>query len=219
MVMLLRTSRNLSVWSSDRRGVHTLNAGLFHGAYVSDGYVQVIQTWSFQSIWSMLAWALRYGWHVRIHRRNDRWWPAVAGLSKAMIPHLRSVHQHLWRMMRMLLVLRHRRMLCWWNGLMLLSMFTESWCRKSGMMDGAPWLLLLLLLLLLLMGVMLLMVRRCIVRVVLLAVVASMRVMTRIVHTEVSYSIVARQRVADAWVPPERTALDGRRAKGGKNWN
>ena len=67
---------------------------------------------------------------------------------------------------------------------------------------------------------MLVMVRRCIVRVLLLlAMVASMRVMTGVVHTVVSYSIIARQRAAEAWVPPERTALDGRRTVRGENWD
>lgn len=32
------------------------------------------------------------------------------------------------------------------------------------------------------------------------------------------YSVVARQCVSDAWVPPERTALDGRRTLYGENW-
>ncbi|GAW26562.1 putative MYB DNA-binding domain-containing protein [Rosellinia necatrix] len=32
-----------------------------------------------------------------------------------------------------------------------------------------------------------------------------------------SYSIVARQRVLDTWVPPERTALNGRRTLNGEN--
>lgn len=55
-----------------------------------------------------------------------------------------------------------------------------------------------------------------------LALVARMRLLGRIVDIVVrSYSIVARQRVFDTWVPPERTALDGRRTLDGKylsNW-
>ena len=51
-----------------------------------------------------------------------------------------------------------------------------------------------------------------------LALLARMRLLGRIVDIVVcSYSVVARQRVSDAWVPPERTALDGRRTLGGKN--
>lgn len=61
------------------------------------------------------------------------------------------------------------------------------------------------------MAMVLLMVRRRIIWVLRLAVVASISVMTRIIHTVVSDSVVSSQRVADAWVPPERTALDGRR--------
>lgn len=46
-----------------------------------------------------------------------------------------------------------------------------------------------------------------------LALLARMRLLGRVVDIVVrSYSVIARQRVSDAWVPPERTALDGRRA-------
>lgn len=51
-----------------------------------------------------------------------------------------------------------------------------------------------------------------------LALLARMRLLGRVVDIVVwPYSVIARQRVSDAWVPPERTALDGRRALRGKN--
>jgi len=47
---------------------------------------------------------------------------------------------------------------------------------------------------------------------------ARMRVLWRVIDIVVrSYSVVARQRASDTWVPPERTALAGRRALNGKN--
>jgi hypothetical protein len=61
----------------------------------------------------------------------------------------------------------------------------------------------------------------CLVRVwmmVMLALLARMRVLWRVIDIVVrSYSVVARQRVSDAWGPPERTALAGRRVLYGKN--
>lgn len=57
----------------------------------------------------------------------------------------------------------------------------------------------------------------CFVGVLVLVLLARMRVLRGVVDIVVwSYSIVARQRVSDAWVPPERTALDGRRTLDGK---
>lgn len=45
-----------------------------------------------------------------------------------------------------------------------------------------------------------------------LVLFARMRTLRRIVDMIVrTYTIVARQRVVDAWSPPERTALNGRR--------
>lgn len=61
----------------------------------------------------------------------------------------------------------------------------------------------------------------CLVRiwmVVMLALLARMRVLWRVIDIVVRpYSVVARQRVSDAWGPPERTALAGRRILYGKN--
>jgi hypothetical protein len=57
-----------------------------------------------------------------------------------------------------------------------------------------------------------LMVVRRVVRMMLLALLARMRLLGGIIDIVVPYTIVARQRVSDTWVPPERTALDGRRA-------
>jgi hypothetical protein len=39
-----------------------------------------------------------------------------------------------------------------------------------------------------------------------------------IIHIVIPCSIVASQRVSDAWVPPEPTALDGRRRLDRENW-
>lgn len=51
-----------------------------------------------------------------------------------------------------------------------------------------------------------------------LALLGRMRLLWRIIDIVVrSYTIVARQRASDTWVPPERTALAGRRALNGKN--
>jgi hypothetical protein len=53
---------------------------------------------------------------------------------------------------------------------------------------------------------------------VMLALLARMRLLWRVIDIVVrSYSVVARQRVSDAWGPPERTALAGRRVLYGKN--
>jgi len=53
---------------------------------------------------------------------------------------------------------------------------------------------------------------------VMLALLDRMRVLWRVIDIVVrSYSVVARQRVSDAWGPPERTALAGRRVLYGKN--
>jgi hypothetical protein len=61
------------------------------------------------------------------------------------------------------------------------------------------------------------MVVMCVVGVLSLILLARMRVLRRVVDIVVrSYSIIARQRVSNAWVPPERTALDGRRTLDGK---
>jgi len=62
-----------------------------------------------------------------------------------------------------------------------------------------------------------LVVRRRLVCVLLLVLLARMRILGRVIDIVVSYTIVARQCASDAWVPPERTALDGRRALNGKN--
>lgn len=49
------------------------------------------------------------------------------------------------------------------------------------------------------------------------ALLARMRLLGRVSDIVVRcYSVVARQCVSDAWVPPERTALDGRRTLDGK---
>jgi len=53
--------------------------------------------------------------------------------------------------------------------------------------------------------------------VLLLALLARMRLLCGIIDIVVPYSVVARQRASDTWVPPERTALDGRRTLNGKN--
>lgn len=51
-----------------------------------------------------------------------------------------------------------------------------------------------------------------------LVVLARMRVLGRVLDMVIrSYSIVARQRASDAWVPPERAALAGRRTLNRKN--
>lgn len=62
-----------------------------------------------------------------------------------------------------------------------------------------------------------LVVRRCLVSVLLLILLARMRLLGRVIDIVVSYTVVARQCASDAWIPPERTALDGRRALDGKN--
>lgn len=57
------------------------------------------------------------------------------------------------------------------------------------------------------------------VTVLMLALLARMRFLWRVTDIVVrSYSVVARHRVSDTWVPPERTALDGRRYLNRKNW-
>lgn len=53
--------------------------------------------------------------------------------------------------------------------------------------------------------------------VLLLALLACMRALASVVHIVIPYSIVSRQRASDTWVPPERTALDGRRSLDGEN--
>ena len=103
-------------------------------------------------------------------------------------------------------------MLCWCAALMLVTVLAETWRWKTGMVRSSALLLLGL-------GMLLLLMRGRIICVLLLAVVASMRVMARVVHTVVFYPIVACQRVSDAWVPPEQTALDGRRAVRRENWD
>jgi hypothetical protein len=51
-----------------------------------------------------------------------------------------------------------------------------------------------------------------------LALLGRMRLLWRVVDIVVrSYTVVARQRASNTWVPPERTALAGRRALNGKN--
>ena len=64
---------------------------------------------------------------------------------------------------------------------------------------------------------MLVMMRRRPVCVLLLGLLARMRLLGRVVDIVVPDAIVARQRASDAWVPPERAALDGRRTLDGKN--
>ncbi len=49
-----------------------------------------------------------------------------------------------------------------------------------------------------------------------LPLVSSGRELARVVHI-VSISIVVRQRGLDAWIPPERSALNGRRSVDGNN--
>ncbi len=49
-----------------------------------------------------------------------------------------------------------------------------------------------------------------------LPLVSRGRELTRVVHI-VSVSIVVRQRGLDAWIPPERSALNGRRSVDGNN--
>lgn len=60
---------------------------------------------------------------------------------------------------------------------------------------------------------------RGIITVRLMALLGRMRVLCRVTDIVVPYPVVARQRVSETSVPPERTALDGRRALGRKNWN
>ena len=51
----------------------------------------------------------------------------------------------------------------------------------------------------------------------LLGLLARMRLLGRVADIVVPDAIVARQRASDAWVPPERAALDGRRTLDRKN--
>jgi hypothetical protein len=51
-----------------------------------------------------------------------------------------------------------------------------------------------------------------------LGLLARMRLLRRVVDIVIwSYTVVARQRASDTWVPPERTALAGRRTLNGNN--
>ena len=51
-----------------------------------------------------------------------------------------------------------------------------------------------------------------------LGLLGRMRLLWRVIDIVVwSYTVVARQRASDTWVPPERTALAGRRTLNGNN--
>jgi hypothetical protein len=97
----------------------------------------------------------------------------------------------------------------------------QTGCRVRWVLEQLAMLLVMNMVLVLLMLVLMLMSMR-------LRVLVSRRLkdmalldrtghLARVVHIVVPDSIVARQRVSDAWVPPEPTALDGRRSLDGKN--
>lgn len=77
------------------------------------------------------------------------------------------------------------------------------------LMDMVLMVVLVPMLLLLLLRVL---VSRCFEDMLSMALLDRTRHLARVVHIVVPDSIVARQRVSNAWVPPEPTALDGRRS-------
>lgn len=84
------------------------------------------------------------------------------------------------------------------------------------MLKRVPSVVVLLLLLLLLL---LALLRVGVVWVLSLALLGRMRLLGGVIDMVIRpYSVVARQCVSNAWVPPERTALDGRRTLYGENW-
>jgi hypothetical protein len=109
--------------------------------------------------------------------------------------HVSRVHQHLVRMVRV--VLGHGGMV----PMRPAGLLMKTACGRTGMVQRAS----------------VLMVMGRVVSVLRLALLARMRLLGRIIDIVVPYSVVARQRASDTWVPPERTALDGRRTLNGKN--
>lgn len=116
------------------------------------------------------------------------------------VPHVRWIHQHLVRVVAM--VLGHGRVVVVVLVVALLRLGQAMGC-TTAMMEGGSWVL---------MG-------RGIKAVLLLVTLIDlMRVLCRVIDIVVPYPVMARQRASNAWVPPERTALDGRRNLKRKNW-
>lgn len=113
---------------------------------------------------------------------------------------VRGVHQH--RVLVVLMVLRHGRVVRVVTPGMRLWSVMKTARRRSRVVERR---------------LVRVMVRGRLVRVLLLVLLARMRLLCRVVDIVVSDAIVARQRASDAWVPPERAALDGRRTLDRKN--
>lgn len=92
------------------------------------------------------------------------------------------------------MVLLHSRMV----GMVARGRIMECGRVLGAMVNGAP--------------MMLLMGWRRVITMLLLTLLARMRLLCRVIDIVVPYSVVARQCASNTWVPPERTALDGRRA-------
>lgn len=175
--------------------MHTLESGLVKTW--NSGYGEIDVVWSLslaRQVLAMYGGSRRDG---RIERCNRR-----AGSAKMRRPHASRVAHMRWihqKLMRVMLV-----------GLRDSSMMAVVSARGLGQTMAVTTRMLKLWPMML--------VRREIITVLLMALIGRMRLLDSILDVVVPHSIVARQRVCYAWVPPERNALAGRRLLERKNW-
>jgi hypothetical protein len=202
MVVVCRCCCSLCIGSTHRSLLHRLKIALLEIWNAGDRQVEIFRSLPLQAPWAMGRGQRR----IQRGHYGVRGWPRssivlssrVAHVTGSWMPaHVAWVHQHL-VMVGRLVVRRHamvRRL-----RVMMLRLVMEP-CRPAMAKRGTV-------------------VMGC-VRVwvmVMLALLARMRVLWRVIDIVVrSYTVVARQRVSDAWGPPERTALAGRRVLYGKN--
>lgn len=171
-----------------------------------DGEVKVAWAWPLGAGPGMprVRWLSR-GRHGLVQRRHYLSRSPKVRRSHPVMAQLRRVHHHL--RLRMLVVLGHGRVRLGVRvALVRICSFMKTRGRCSRVMDRAS----VLLMTGALMG-------GRVICVLMLALLARMRLLARVVHIVVPYSISARQRASETWVPPERTALNGRRTLDGKN--
>ena len=176
---------------------------MFEVRHSSDRHVELAGTRSLgPRSMKLLVLSLTWCRHGLVDWCNDlpRW--REVRLPKAVMSHMGRIHHKLRR--RLLVMLRHD--LVWGMRVAMVGIRNsmEAGSRDSRMMDRCSVLLMRVL------------VSGSIINVLRLALLARLRVLARIIHI-VPYSIVSRQRASDTWVPPERTALDGRRKLDRKN--
>lgn len=199
LVLLVRCRR---VRSSHRARCHPLQILLLQVGYPGNRKVKVVGPRTLHPGTMGRMRCLRRRAEGRVERRDHRARRSEVRLAKMMprMAQVRRIHQH--RVLMMRVVLRHGWVVRVVTPGVRFRSVMEAARRPSGVVERR---------------LVLVMVRGRPVSVLLLGLLARMRLLGRVVDIVVPDAIVARQRASDAWVPPERAALDGRRRLDRKN--